>query len=117
MAVDCPAATVTVAGTVAAPLLLASATVAAAAAVPFKVTVAVDAVPPVTVVGFNVNEVIAGFTSTARLAVAVCGVGVAESVTVTVKEKVPKAVGVPDNTPEELSAMPVGSEPAVSVHV
>jgi hypothetical protein len=71
VAVDCPAATVTVAGTAAAALLLASVRDAADAATPFSVTVAVDAVPPVTAVGFKAIEVIAGFTRTLRLAVAV----------------------------------------------
>jgi hypothetical protein len=119
VAVVAPAATVTVAGTVAAALLLASVTEAAAAAAPLNVTVPVGAVPtpPVTVVGFKVTDVIAGFTITVRLAVAVWGVGVAESVTVTVNENVPKAVGVPDNTPAELTAIPVGSAPPVTVHV
>jgi hypothetical protein len=79
--------------------------------------VPVDAVPPATLVGFNVREVIAGLTSTVRLAVAVWGVGVAESVTVTVNGKVPNAVGVPDNRPAELSVTPVGSEPEVTAHV
>lgn len=116
LAVDCPAATVTVAGTVAAALLLASVTEAAAADTPLKVTVPVDTVPPVTVVGFKSTDVIAGFTITVRPAVAVWGVGVAESVTVTVNENVPKAVGVPDNTPAELTAIPVGSAPPVTVH-
>jgi hypothetical protein len=112
-----PAATVAVAGTLADALLLDSATVAAPAAAPLSVMVPVDAVPPATLVGFNVREVIAGLTSTVRLAVAVWGVGVAESVTVTVNGKVPNAVGVPDNRPAELSVTPVGSEPEVTAHV
>ena len=66
-----PAATVTLAGTVAAELLLDSVTEAAATAAPFRVTVPVDAVPPVTVVGFKVTEVRAGLIRTVRLAVAV----------------------------------------------
>ena len=117
VAVDCPAATVTVAGTVAAALLLTRVTEAAAADTPVRVTVPVDAVPPATVVGFKATDAIAGFTMTLRLAVAVCGVGVAESVTVTLNEKVPKAVGVPDSTPAELSVIPVGSAPPLTAHV
>jgi hypothetical protein len=117
VAVDWPAATVAVAGTVAELLLLASITVAAAAATPLSVTVPVDAVPPVTAAGFNPTEVSAGLIMTARSAVAVCGVGVAESVTVTVNEKVPKAVGVPDSKPAELSVIPAGTAPLVTAHV
>src|SRR5665213_4080606 len=71
VAVDCPAATVTVAGTVAAGLLLASVTAAAAGAAPLSVTVPVDGVPPGTVAGFKETVVIAGLISTSRLAVAV----------------------------------------------
>ena len=71
VAVVAPAATVTVAGTVAEALLLASVTEAAAKAAPASVTVPVDAVPPITVVGFNVTEERAGLIKTVRLAVAV----------------------------------------------
>jgi hypothetical protein len=52
-------------------LLLASVTEAAAAAAPLSVTVAVEAVPPGTAVGFKAKDVIAGLTITLRLAVAV----------------------------------------------
>ena len=48
-----PAATVTVAGTVAAGLLLVIVTVVAAGAIAVSVTVPVEALPPVTVVGFK----------------------------------------------------------------
>jgi hypothetical protein len=48
---------------------------------------------------------------------AVCGVGVLESVTVTVKAAVPAAVGVPEIVPELLGVSPAGSAPAVSVQV
>jgi hypothetical protein len=110
-AVVAPAATVTVAGTVAAALLLPSVTVAAAAAAPVRVTVPADAVPPITVVGFNVTEETAGLINTVRFAVAVWGVGVAESVTVTVKLKDPKEVGDPDSTPAGLRLNPGGVLP------
>jgi hypothetical protein len=113
VAVVAPAATVTLAGTTAAPLLLDKVTEAAAAAAPVSVTVPVDEVPPVTVVGFSVTEVNPGLIKTVRLAVAVWAVGVAESVTVTVKLKVPNAVGVPERTPAELSVSPFGSAPEV----
>jgi hypothetical protein len=112
-----PAATVTVAWTVAAELLLASVTEAAPAAAPPRVTVPADDVPPATVVGFRVTEESAGLIKTVRLAVAVWAVGVAESVTVTVKLKVPKAVGVPERTPVGLSVNPVGSAPEVIAHM
>ena len=48
-----PAGTTTLFGTVAAALLLAIATVVAAGAIPVSVTVPVEELPPVTVVGFN----------------------------------------------------------------
>src|ERR1017187_9673407 len=105
VAVVAPAATVTVAGTVAAALLLESVTDALAAAAPVSVTVPVDDVPPVTAVGFKVTEVSAGLIRMLRLAVAVWG-GVAESVTVTVKLKVPNAVGEPARTPAGLRVIP-----------
>jgi hypothetical protein len=37
------------------------------------------------------------------------------SVAVTVKEKLPPLVGVPDNTPEELRLIPDGNAPAETV--
>jgi hypothetical protein len=111
-----PAATVAVAGTVPTGLLLVRVTVAVAAAAPFKVTVPVDDVPPVTAVGFKVTERRAGLIRTVRFAVAVLG-GVAESVTVTVKLKVPNAVGVPESAPAELIITPVGSAPDVIAQV
>jgi len=111
-----PAATVAVAGTVAEGLLLESVTAAADAAAPLSVTVPLEEVPPLTVVGFKVTEASAGLIVTLRLAVAVWA-GVAESVTVTVKLNVPDAVGVPDSTPPELSVSPVGSAPEVTAQV
>ena len=105
-----PAATVAVAGTVAAALLLDNVTVAAAAAAPLSVTVPVDEVPPVTVAGFKATEARAGLIIMLRVAVAVWG-GVAESVTVTLKLKVPKEVGEPEITPEGLKLMPGGVLP------
>jgi hypothetical protein len=71
VAADCPAATVTVAGTAAAELLLDSVTAAAAGAAPLSVTVPVDGVPPGTVDGLRATVVIAGLISTLRLPVAV----------------------------------------------
>jgi hypothetical protein len=111
-----PAATVAVPGTVAAALLLESVTVAAAAAAPFSVTVPIEDVPPVTVTGLKATEATAGLIRTVRFAVAMWG-GVAESVTVTVKLKVPETEGVPESTPAELNIMPVGSEPDVTAQV
>jgi len=56
-----------------------------------------------------------------RFAVAVLAVGVAESVTLTVKAKVPAAVGVPEITPPALivnaGAAGVGRVPETKVHV
>jgi hypothetical protein len=52
---DAPAATVTLAGTVADALLLASVTVVAAGAVALSVTVPCTEFPPVTVLGFSVT--------------------------------------------------------------
>lgn len=47
-----------------------------------------------------------------KLAVAVSGVGVVESVTIKASEEVPAAVGVPEITPVELFRLsPDGSEP------
>ena len=59
-----PAGTSTLEGTLAAPLLLESATVAPpAGAAPFSVTVpAEDCKPPVTLVGFSVSEASVGST-------------------------------------------------------
>lgn len=52
-----------------------------------------------------------------RFAVAVCAVGVAESVAWTVKLEVPAAVGDPEITPAPLNASPAGRVPEVTVHV
>ncbi|KKW18947.1 MAG: hypothetical protein UY62_C0092G0003 [Parcubacteria group bacterium GW2011_GWF2_50_9] len=50
--------------------------------------------------------------------VAVCGVGVVESLTCTVKSKVPKALGVPEIKPVELfNDNPVGRFPVLILHV
>jgi hypothetical protein len=116
VAVVAPAATVAVPGTVATVLLLDSVTVAAAAAAPFSVTVPVVEVPPVTGVGFKATDARAGLIEILRIAVAVWE-GVAESVTVTVKLKVPNAVGVPESTPPELSTSPAGGVPDVMAQV
>jgi len=64
VAVVCPAATVTLAGTVAAVLLLPSVTTAPpAGATAVSVTVPSELAPPVTLVGFNVTEeIFTGFT-------------------------------------------------------
>ncbi len=57
VALVAPAATATLEGTRAAPLLLESATVAPpAGAAPFNVTVPVEELPPVTLVGFSPSE-------------------------------------------------------------
>ena len=48
--------------------------------------------------------------------VVVCGTGVPESVTRTVKLEVPGVVGVPEMTPLLLSVNPVGSAPLASDH-
>ena len=57
VALVAPATTVTLEGTRAAPLLLESATVAPpAGAAPLSVTVPVEELPPVTVVGFSPSE-------------------------------------------------------------
>ncbi|MGD0922780.1 MAG: hypothetical protein ABSA70_13585 [Terriglobia bacterium] len=49
---------------------------------------------------------------------AVCGVGVAESVAVTVKSEVAAVVGVPEIAPvDELSDNPAGSVPTVTLQV
>ena len=57
LAEDAPAATITLAGTVADALLLAMVTVVAAGAAALSVTVPWTALPPVTVLGFNVTAV------------------------------------------------------------
>jgi hypothetical protein len=44
--------------------------------------------------------------------VAVCALGVIESVALTVKDDVPEAVGVPEITPPADKLRPVGREPA-----
>ena len=57
LALVCPATTVTLAGTVAATLLLDSVTtVPPVGAAAVRVTVPVELVPPVTVLGFNVSD-------------------------------------------------------------
>ena len=57
VALELPAATVTLRGTVAAALLLDSdTTMPPVGAAPFSVTVPCDVLPPVTVVGFSVTE-------------------------------------------------------------
>ena len=53
---DAPAATVTLAGTVAAVLLLASRTTVAVCTLALNVTVALEALPPVTALGFKVKD-------------------------------------------------------------
>lgn len=64
-AVVCPAATVTLAGTVADVLLLPSVTTAPpVGATALNVTVPVEPAPPVTLVGFNdTEETVTGFTT------------------------------------------------------
>lgn len=48
---------------------------------------------------------------------AVCGVGVVESVTITVKLNVPKVVGVPVIVPPDApNVKPVGSVPELMLH-
>src|SRR5579859_2207470 len=69
-----------------------------------------DSLPPVVQVG-------AALTVMLRLAVAVLGVGKAESLTCTVKVDVPAAVGVPEIWPDEFRLIPGGSEPAVTSQV
>jgi hypothetical protein len=60
VAVLAPAATVTVAGTVAALLVVVNDTTSAAAVTPFKVIVPVDVFPPIKVLGLKVTELRAG---------------------------------------------------------
>jgi hypothetical protein len=57
-----------------------------------------------------------GFIKSDRIAVVVW-VGVAESDASTVIEVRPPTVGVPEIVPSELREMPVGSDPAVILHV
>jgi len=49
--------------------------------------------------------------------VAVCGVGVVESVTFTVKLKEPEAVGVPEMVPVEESDRPAGKAPELMLQL
>ena len=62
LALVCPAATVTVAGTTAAELLLVSVTTVAAVAAALSVTLPVAEVPPVTVAGLTETALRAGTT-------------------------------------------------------
>ena len=73
VAVVAPAATVTLAGTVAARLLLDKVTTAPpAGAGPLRVTVPVDGLPPITLVGFTVTEdIVTGSVVTISVAVRV----------------------------------------------
>ncbi len=82
VAVVAPAATVTLAGTVAADVLLLDkvTTVPAEGAGPVKVTVPVEEVPPVTLEGLSASEVRAG-RSTVKVAVLVVPLSTAEIVT------------------------------------
>jgi hypothetical protein len=65
--------------------------------------------------------ILTGVTAAAMLmltdCVAVCAVGVVESVTFTVKVEVPVPVGVPEMTPEELRLRPIGSAPELTDQV
>src|SRR6185503_496528 len=71
VAVLVPAATVTLAGTLAAPLLLASATCAPPeGAGPLNVTVATEAVPPVTFAGATTSDCTPGWAAAAGTSVA-----------------------------------------------
>lgn len=82
--VDAPAGISSVAGTVAAAVLLLSSVTEAppAGAGPLKTTVPIEAVPPVTAVGFSVNDETIGDASTVTLVAAVVASGkVALSVT------------------------------------
>ena len=59
-----------------------------------------------------------GFTRTLNCLDFVCGVGVAESVTVTVKAEVPDVVGTPLICPvAAFKVRPVGKAPAVTLQV
>jgi hypothetical protein len=59
---------------------------------------------------FNPLEVIVRLSAAVAL-----WAGVSESVTLTVKEKVPQAVGVPESTPAVESDKPVGNAPLTNV--
>lgn len=60
----------------------------------------------------------AAFTVMLRFAVAVCAVGVLESVTLAVKLEVPAAVGLPEIKPVLLfSISPLGRLPELMLHV
>ena len=75
VALVAPAGTITLEGTLAAPLLLESATCAPpAGAGPLSVTVPVEDVPPITLVGFRVSEETVGRGGgvTVRIIVIVC---------------------------------------------
>jgi hypothetical protein len=95
VALELPAATVTLAGTVAAVLLLASETVTPPVGeIPFKVTVPVEETPPRTAVGFRVTELtctagimpsIAVWVAPLNIAVIVAVVDAATALVVTVK--------------------------------
>src|ERR1700739_4663562 len=82
-AVGLPARTVTLAGTVAAALLLESDTpIPPVGAAPFRVTVPVDETPPITVVGFRVTDVNCTAERIPRVAVCVTPLNIAEMVAV-----------------------------------
>jgi hypothetical protein len=89
------AATVTLAGTVVAPvlLLLSATTAPPPGAGPLNVTVPVDVLPPVTVVGFSPTELGTG-SLPVPVRPTVCGLPAALSVRVTAALPVPVAVGV-----------------------
>ena len=125
VAVVAPAATVTLAGTVAAPLLLDSATMdPPVGATPFKVTVPVEGFPLTTLVGLNVKFESEGglivrvpvAVPPFALAVTVTGVEAATGVVVTVKVAVvaPAAtVTLAGVLAEELSSDKVTTVPPV----
>ena len=72
VALMAPAGTITLEGTLAAPLLLESATCAPpAGAGPLSVTVPVEDVPPITLVGFSVTEETVGSGGGVTVSVAV----------------------------------------------
>lgn len=80
-------------------------------------TVKVPPVPTVKVALFPLVIAGAWLIVSVRLAEAVWAVGVAESVTVTVKVKAPLLVGVPESAPAELRLMPSGRDPDVIAQV
>ena len=83
-------------------------------------TMVAEYVCPVSPVVGNVPDVVTASTALIvmlRLLVDVCGVGVAESVTVTVKGNVPAVVGVPKIVPEPLRLRPAGKLPDVTAQV